>query len=102
MSHVSRWLGPPDEHQHDAVDVASRVDPAGRFQLQEILERESEQRQRTGVQEVAAPQAVAEMDALVRVELEHGGSARRSKSTIGSRRRPPPADYAGGGEVSTE
>jgi hypothetical protein len=60
-----------DQHQHDAVDVARRIDPPRRLQHRQIAKAEAQQRQRSGVQEIAPPQAVAEVHALLRVESEH-------------------------------
>ena len=66
---------------------SSATAPCG-LQGPEVGQAQAQRRERAGVQEVAAGQAVAEMDRLVRIDAEHGewprcGEGRRG----GSRRR---------------
>src|SRR5262249_12407543 len=66
--------GAADKEQQDTVDVSS---PAGhRFESAEVGEREADGPggQGAGAKEVAPRQAVAELDTLLGLELEHGTS----------------------------
>ena len=60
--------GPADQEQHDAVDVVlagrPRPAPSGR---RTAVRPEAEQRERAGVQEVAAAQPVAKFNGTIRI-----------------------------------
>ena len=74
MSQVSSWLGPPTSiSMMQLTSRAGSTRPAA-FSTAQIAEAQAEQRQRSRVQEVTPPHAVAEVHALFCVELEHGPS----------------------------
>ena len=62
-----------NEEEHDHVDVALVVvDRALRFERQEVGQAEAQHAGRTGVQEIAAAEAVTEADGFVVIESKHG------------------------------
>ena len=62
-----------DKKEHDHVDVALVVvDRALRFERQEVGQTEAQHAGRTGVQEIAAAEAVTEADGFVVIESKHG------------------------------
>ena len=69
---------PADQEQQDAIDVAILRDrPRGRQRLHR-RQPQPQRRQRPGVEEIPAGQAVAEMDRLLGVDSEHGATSRKA------------------------
>ncbi len=64
---------PADQHQHDAVDIGGVVFRGTlRFHGQKSWKRKAECREGSGVEKIAAAQAVTELHGPVRVKAKHG------------------------------
>ena len=62
---------PAHQEQHDAVGVFLRIDGAQRLHGEQVVEAQAEHRQRAGVQKIAPPQAIAELDRFVGIQPKH-------------------------------